>query len=137
MGKISSLFARKVLHELDTDINKAALLQSVGIEPGGALDPSQMIPDIEYYSVLERAATVDKNPTTIPLRASAAMRCDDYGAFGLAWKSATDLLGSYERAERYARVLTSVLAEHDTLRTFSGSYGVWIVRYLAVVQHCA
>lgn len=36
------------------------------------------------------------------------MRCDDYGAFGLAWKSATNLQGSYERAERYARVLTSV-----------------------------
>jgi AraC-like DNA-binding protein len=36
------------------------------------------------------------------------MRCDDYGAFGLAWKSAANLRGSYERAERYARLLTSV-----------------------------
>ena len=38
------------------------------------------------------------------------MRCDDYGAFGLAWKSATTLRGSYDRAARYARVLTSVSA---------------------------
>ncbi|MEL7029725.1 MAG: helix-turn-helix domain-containing protein, partial [Pseudomonadota bacterium] len=30
------------------------------------------------------------------------------GAFGLAWKSAIDLGGSFERAERYGRVLTSV-----------------------------
>ncbi len=36
------------------------------------------------------------------------MRSEDYGSFGLAWKSALDLLGSYQRAERYARVLTSV-----------------------------
>jgi AraC-like DNA-binding protein len=36
------------------------------------------------------------------------MGCDDYGAFGLAWKSATDLRGSYGRAERFARILTSV-----------------------------
>ena len=50
----------------------------------------------------------DHQPTTLPLRAGAAMRCDDYGAFGLAWKSATNLRGSYERAERHARVLTSV-----------------------------
>jgi AraC-like DNA-binding protein len=36
------------------------------------------------------------------------MRCENYGAFGLAWKSAPNLLGSCERASRYARVLTSV-----------------------------
>jgi AraC-like DNA-binding protein len=36
------------------------------------------------------------------------MRCENYGAFGLAWKSALNLLGSCERAERYAQVLTSV-----------------------------
>ena len=36
------------------------------------------------------------------------MRSDDYGAFGLAWKSAVNLRGSYQRAERYGRVLTSV-----------------------------
>lgn len=38
------------------------------------------------------------------------MRCDDYGAFGLAWKSAVSLRGSYQRAERYGGVLTSVSA---------------------------
>ena len=36
------------------------------------------------------------------------MRCDDYGAFGLAFKSATDLLSSFQRVERYGRIVTSV-----------------------------
>jgi len=108
MGKITALFVRKVFNEIDTDINKDTLLSSVGIEPDSTIDPSYMIPDTDYYTFLEQAAKIDRNPTTIPLRAGAAMRCDDYGAFGLAWKSATDLRGSYERAERYARVLTSV-----------------------------
>ena len=36
------------------------------------------------------------------------MRCDDYGAFGLAFKSATDLLNSFQRVERYGRIVTSV-----------------------------
>ena len=36
------------------------------------------------------------------------MRCDDYGAFGLAFKSAVDLAGSYSRVERYGRVVTNI-----------------------------
>jgi AraC-like DNA-binding protein len=67
-----------------------------------------MLSAAEYYAFLERVAQADPLGVTIPLRAGAAMRCDDYGAFGLAWKSALTLRGSYNRAERYARVLTSV-----------------------------
>jgi AraC-like DNA-binding protein len=108
MGEISSLFVRKVINEADDSVDKDALLRSAGIDPDSPIDPSQMVPDTEYYEFLERLAAVDCSAITIPLRAGAAMRCDDYGAFGLAWKSATNLRGSYERAERYARVLTSV-----------------------------
>ncbi|MGB3492724.1 MAG: AraC family transcriptional regulator [Elainellaceae cyanobacterium] len=108
MGQITSLFVRKVIAEVDDDIDKDALLRSVEIEPDSPNDPSQMVSATEYYALLERIAAIDRNVTTLPLRAGAAMRCDDYGAFGLAWKSATNLRGSYERAERYARVLTSV-----------------------------
>ena len=108
MGQITSLFVRKVAGVVEEDIDKDALLKSVGIEPDSPVDPSQMVSDVEYYAFLERIAADEKNGTTLPLRAGAAMRCDDYGAFGLGWKSATNLRGSYERAERYARVLTSV-----------------------------
>lgn len=108
MGKITTLFVRKVIGEVDAEIDRDTLLRSVGIAPDSLNDPSHMVADTDYYAFLEKLTTVDRNPTTLPLRAGAAMRCDDYGAFGLAWKSATDLRGSYERAERYARVLTSV-----------------------------
>lgn len=108
MGQVTSLFVRKVISIADDRVDKDALLRSVGIEPDGPIDTSQMVADTEYYAFLEQVAAVDGNAVTLPLRAGAAMRCDDYGAFGLAWKSATDLRGSYARAERYARVLTSV-----------------------------
>lgn len=108
MGKVSSLFVRKVLGEVDGDIDKNALLRSVGIEPNSPIDPSQMISADDYYAFLETLAAVEPNATTLPLRVGAAMRCDDYRAFGLAWKSATNLRGSYERAERYAQVLSNV-----------------------------
>ena len=118
MGKITTLFVRKVLEEVDSDIDKNALLRSMGIE----LDrPVYMISDTLYYSFFERAAEIDRNGTTLPLRAGAKMRTDDYGAFGLAWKSAATLCGSYSRAERYARVLTNV-STYEVEATRDGAY---------------
>ena len=115
------MFVRKVLSAVDDDVDTDALLRSVGIDPDNPVDPSQMVSDIEYYAFLERLAAVEHNPTTIPLRVGATMRCDDYGAFGLAWKSAMTLRGSYERAERYARVLTSV-STYEVEETNKGAF---------------
>ena len=108
MGKITSLFVWKVVGEVDERADRAALLRSVGIDSAGPIDASRMVSDTDYYAFFERCAAADPRGWTLPLRVGAAMRCDEYGAFGLAWKSATDLRGSYKRAERYARVLTSV-----------------------------
>lgn len=108
MGQITSLFVWKVVGEVDDRADKAALLRSVGIDPDDPIDPALMVSHTDYYAFFERCAAADSKGWTLPLRVGAAMRCDEYGAFGLAWKSATNLRGSYERAERYARVLTSV-----------------------------
>ncbi len=121
MGKVSSLFVRKVIDVADNSVDKSALLCSVGIELGSPIDPSHMVTDTDYYSFLEMVAVLDGNGTTIPLRAGAAMNCDDYAAFGLAWKSAATLRGSYERAERYGRVLGSVTT-FEIENTDSGAF---------------
>lgn len=121
MGQITSLFAWKVVEEVDAGADRAGLLRSVGIDPERPVDPSQMIPDAEYYGLFERCAAVDSRGWTLPLRVGSAMSCADYGAFGLAWKSATDLRGSYARAERYARVLTSV-STYEVERVDGGAF---------------
>ncbi len=121
MGQITSLFVRKVLGAVDDVVDKDALLLSVGIEPDAPVDPKHMISDADYYSFLERLSAVEPNATTIPLRAGASMRCDDYGVFGLAWKSATTLWGSYERAERYGRIHTSV-STYEVEKTSNGAF---------------
>lgn len=108
MGQITSLFVHKVIRQVDEGLDKRALLKSVGVDPDAPVDPRIMVPDTDYYAFLERIAHSDPNAIDLPLRVGATMRCEDYGAFGLAWKSALNLRGSYERAERYARVLTSV-----------------------------
>ena len=70
MGKITTLFVRKVLEEIDSDIDKNAWMRSMGIELNR---PVHMISDAHYYSFFERAAAIDRNGTTLPLRTGAAM----------------------------------------------------------------
>ena len=121
VGQITSLFVHKVIRQVSEGVDKRALLESVGVDPDGTVDPSIMVSDTDYYDFLESIAHSDPKATDLPLRVGATMRCDDYGAFGLAWKSALDLRGSYERAERYARVLTSV-ATYQVRNTEGGAY---------------
>ncbi len=121
MGTVTSLFAHKVAEAADDSVDKAALLRSVGLERGAAIDPSVMLSAKDYYAFLERVAQADPQGISVPLRTGASMRCDNYGAFGLAWKSATTLRGSYDRAERYARVLSSV-STYEVESTADGAY---------------
>ena len=108
MGQVTSLFVHKVIGQIDARLDRRALLASVGLEQDAPVDPKVMVADSDYYALLERIARQDPKAIDLPLRVGASMRTDDYGAFGLAWKSALNLRGSFERAARYARLLTSV-----------------------------
>ena len=110
MGLISSLFAHKVVAVADSSERRSLLLESAGVDPNAAIDPKKMIEDSVYYDLCEQVAREDKNGITMSIRVGSSMLCDEYGAFGLAWKSAVNLRGSYQRAERYGLVLTSVSA---------------------------
>jgi len=68
-----------------------------------------MITAVAYYEMLEAmAAQIDV--TELPVHVGASMRCDEYGALGLAWKAAPTLGGSCRRIVRYARLWTGVVA---------------------------
>ncbi len=121
MGRVTSLFARKVAAEAGGGREAGPLLATLGLELAGPVDPTFMIPAPDYYAFFERAAGVDPDPTTLPLRVGATMRSDDYGPFGFAWKSAPTLHGSYQRAARFALVLTSV-AGYEVERCLGGAF---------------
>ncbi len=108
MGQITSLFIHKVIAQADDSLDKRRFLESVGVDPDAPIDPRIMVASSDYYEFFASLARADPNGQELPLRTGATMRCEDYGVFGLAWKSATNLRGSCERAARYARVLTSV-----------------------------
>jgi AraC-like DNA-binding protein len=78
-----------------------------------------MLPDTVYYDLLERIAK-HTDVTGLPIRGGASMRCDEYGALGLAWKAAPTLMGSFLRVERYARIWTSVV-EYELRPTGRGT----------------
>ena len=108
MGQITSLFAHKVAGVAEDSVDTSSLLSKLGLDPSEGIDPAKMITDQDYYNFLESVARSEKSGHTLSLRDGNSMCCDDYGAFGLAWKSASTLRGSLNRAERYSRVLTSV-----------------------------
>lgn len=109
MGWISLLFVRKVVDfATEDEEERAALAQRVGLQPEAPVDPQQMLGDAEFFALLERIAVGLPGGRAVGVRVGASMRCDEYGAFGLAFKTAVDLAGSYERVERYGKIITSL-----------------------------
>ncbi|MEQ9317323.1 MAG: AraC family transcriptional regulator ligand-binding domain-containing protein [Henriciella sp.] len=108
MGEITSLFAHKVARQVGPGVETGDALASLGLQPYGAIEPSQMVAAGAYYDFFAELARRDPDGVTLPLRVGASMRCDEYGAFGFAWKTATTLAGSYQRAEQFGRRLTNV-----------------------------
>ena len=108
MGQITSLYVHKVVGQASDGVETRDLVEDLGLAPDGPIDPAQMVSSEDYYRFFARLEERDPDGLRLPLRIGASMRSDEYGAFGLAWKSAPDLRGSFHRAERYARVLSSV-----------------------------
>lgn len=126
MGEISTLFVHKVVGVAATSSACGAaeqrdLFLSVGIDPQAPVDAKHMIADTDYYGLCERVAQAYGFGPSLSVHVGASMSCDDYGAFGLAWKSALSLRGSYDRAERYGRMLTTV-SSYQLLRQDGRNY---------------
>jgi AraC-like DNA-binding protein len=118
MGQITSLFARKVVGVAGDAIDAKAVLASVGVDADGVWDPKHMLDEDAYYGMIEMMAE-QMDITPLPLIVGEAMRPDEYGALGLAWKAAPNLLGSFSRVTRYWRLWTSV-TRYDLQETDDG-----------------
>lgn len=86
-----------------------ALLRPLGLSPD--LDPAQALKQTvaaeAYYDLLERAAGPADDG--LPLRYGASVRPEDYGAMGLALKTALTVREALERVARYIFVLSDTL----------------------------
>ncbi|GAB5449578.1 AraC family transcriptional regulator [Gymnodinialimonas sp.] len=118
MGQVTSLFARKVVGIAGDAIDARAVLASVGVDADDPWDPKLMLDEGDYYGMIELMAD-QMDITRLPLIVGEAMRPDEYGALGLAWKAAPNLLGSLSRVVRYWRLWTSV-TQYELEETESG-----------------
>ena len=107
MGQITSLFARKVVGVVGDAIDARSVLAHVGLDVDAPLDPQHMLDEDDFYGMIELMAA-QMDVAGLPILVGQAMRPDEYGALGLAWKAAPNLLGSFSRVERYWRLWTSV-----------------------------
>ena len=108
MGYIAGFFVERFLDHAPDGVDRDDLLRTVGLPPRTTIQPDQMVRDSEFFDLLEQIAAFDSAGRSIAVRVGSGMRCDDYGAFGLAFKSAVTLLGSFKRVERFGKVVTSI-----------------------------
>jgi len=107
MSQITSLYVHKILSHVSAGVETGDLVQDLGLTPNGPVDPKLMVSADQFYDFFASLAARDPDGLTLPLRIGATMKCDEYGAFGLAWKSAPNLRGSFVRSQRYGHVLGS------------------------------
>ena len=104
MSFVTSIFARKMIQAAGPSVDARALLRSIGLDPDAELDVAVMVGADAYYDLLERIVAEMDRGYELPLRVGPLMRPDDYGALGLAWKSAPSIRHSLERVARFCRL---------------------------------
>lgn len=107
MSLITSLYVHKVISHATAGVETRDILTDLGVDPDAPIDPKQMVAASQFYDFFATLTSRDPNGVSLPLRIGATMKSDEYGAFGLAWKSAPNLRGSYMRSQRYGHVLGS------------------------------
>lgn len=105
MSDVTSLYVYKVIGQASPGVATADLVERLGLDADGPIDPTRMVSAAAYYDFFADLVDRDPDSLALPLRIGATMQSNDFGAFGLAWKSAPNLRGSYARSERYGHVL--------------------------------
>ncbi|MGB0659179.1 MAG: AraC family transcriptional regulator ligand-binding domain-containing protein [Mangrovicoccus sp.] len=103
-----ALFARKQINEAIHMADPAPLYAILGLTTDTINDPTALVAPEAYYSLLETIAESEWPNPGFHMRVCAGMRCEDLGAFGLAFKSAPSLRHAFQRLSRYTRLINPV-----------------------------
>jgi AraC-like DNA-binding protein len=141
MGSIGTPVVRRIVDVAKGPERHADLLASVGLSPG--VEPStwagESIDEDAYYGLLERTAGADDHG--LPFRYGEAISPDDFGALGLAMKTAPTIGDALNRLVRYLLVLSDTLEyefiEQPWGRTFALTRRPHHRRGAALANECA
>lgn len=109
MRAVAGPVVRRIVEVSSGPESRDELLASVGLFPEA--DPKvwmqEAIAEDTYYDLLERATAPDD--TGLPLRYGSSIQVDDFGALGLALKTASTVREALLRLVRYILVLSDTL----------------------------
>ncbi len=108
MPEVSVLYAKKMIDNACPACDPEALYASIGLSSEDAANPSIMIAADDYYTLLETIAAHETDGIRFHMGTSTSMKCEEYGAVGLAFKSAPTLRHSFSRLDRHARAFNKV-----------------------------
>lgn len=123
MSVVPGSVIRRIVEVSSSPGSRDELLTSVGLSPAVETTDSsrEVVREDAYYDLLERATAADDSD--LPFRYAGAIHVDDFGALGLALKTATTLRDALARMARYILVLSDTL-EYELL---DGSGGAALV----------
>lgn len=104
MRVVSATILRRVAEVSRGPVPLAERLRLAGLADD---PPPQWLPASRYYALLERCGADDPE---LPLRYGAAVQPQDFGAFGLALKTARNVREGLERLVRFILVVSDTLA---------------------------
>ncbi|MFD1695257.1 AraC family transcriptional regulator [Roseibium aestuarii] len=106
--EVSVLYVKKMIDNASPACDPEVLYASIGLTSKAAADPSRMIAAEDYYALLETIAAHETGDIRFHMGTSTSMKCEEYGAVGLAFKSAPTLRHSFSRLDRHARAFNKV-----------------------------
>lgn len=112
MTAVSTLYARKQIEHAEQIAEKGRLYDLLGMTPEQLADPTGMVPVLAYFELMEAIADSEFPDLRFHMKTCQSMRCDEFGAFGLAVKSAPTLRHGFQRIWRYVRL-------HNRVATFA------------------
>jgi len=105
MPQISSVFVHKMIDQAPPGCDRAELLAICGLNEARLADTWLQVAAPAYYAMMEQIAAAEGASPAFHIRAAAAMRCEDLGAVGLAFKVAPTLRDSLRRLGRYVQLV--------------------------------
>jgi AraC-like DNA-binding protein len=120
MSAVPGSVIRRIVQVSSSPVSCDDLLASVGLSPDGAAPDSlhEFVTEDAYYDLLERATVA--GDLGLPFRYASAIHVDDFGALGLALKTATTLREALLRMTRYILVLSDTV-EYELRDVVGGS----------------
>ncbi|CUH87088.1 Virulence-regulating protein VirS [Phaeobacter sp. CECT 5382] len=112
MTTVSAIYARKQIEHAVQIPDKDRLFDIIGLTPETVRDPSVMVSVADYYDLLEAIAESEFPDLQFHMKTCRSMCCDEFGVFGLAFKSAPTLRHGFQRIWRYIRL-------HNRVASFS------------------